>query len=100
MLESLKADLKSAETVVNEILFYAQLGVNNIFLLVNSMKRHDPSLPLEKRVGLALAEVGPSITLTSLTEFLVFSMGVFSSAPACQVLSGFTGKLSSWSSCF
>jgi Niemann-Pick C1 protein len=56
------------------------------------MKRHDPSLPLEKRVGLALAEVGPSITLTSLTEFLVCSIGVFSSAPACQVLSGFTGK--------
>ncbi|KAG0607633.1 hypothetical protein M758_8G044300 [Ceratodon purpureus] len=65
------------------------LGVNNMFLLVNAMKRHDPSLPLEKRVGLALAEVGPSITLTSLTEFVVFSMGVFSSAPACQVLSGF-----------
>lgn len=71
-----------------------QIGVNNTFLLVNSMKCQDSSLPLEKRVGLALAEVGPSITLASLTEFVVFSMGVFSSAPACQVLSAFIGMAS------
>ena len=100
ILKSSKADCKSAETVFNDVLFCDQLGVNNIFLLVNSMKRCDITFPLEKRVGLALAEVGPSITLTSLTEFLVFSMGIFSSAPACQFLSGFTGKLSLWSSCF
>lgn len=68
--------------------------MNNIFLLVNSMKRHDSSVPLEKRVGLALAEVGPSITLASLTEIVVFSIGVFTSAPACQVLSGFLGETS------
>lgn len=84
-----------------QTLVFVQIGVNNMFLLVNSMKSQDLSLPLEKRVGLALAEVGPSITLASLTEFVVFSMGVFSSAPTCQVLSGFLGKSRAWlSSCY
>jgi len=93
VLQLYQVRLKSCRIEIIKFSVCVQIGVNSLFLLVNSVKYQDSSLPLEKRVGLALAEVGPSITLASLTEFVVFSVGVFSSAPACQVLSGFLGKI-------
>lgn len=62
-------------------------------ILVNALKRQDPRLTLEVRVGLALAEVGPSITLASLTEVFAFSIGALAPTPACKEFSLFAGKL-------
>jgi Niemann-Pick C1 protein len=42
-------------------------------------------------MGLALAEVGPSITLASLAEVIAFAVGTFTPMPACQVFSMFAG---------
>lgn len=72
-------------------LFYWQVGVDNMCILVNALKRQDLSLQLESRVGLALAEVGPSITLASLAEVLAFAVGSFTPMPACRVFSLFAG---------
>jgi Niemann-Pick C1 protein len=60
-------------------------------ILVNALKRQDPNLLLEGRMGLALAEVGPSITLASLAEVTAFAVGTFTPMPACQVFSMFAG---------
>ncbi|KAF3672036.1 hypothetical protein FXO38_06311 [Capsicum annuum] len=48
-------------------------------------------LPLEGRVSNAFVEVGPSITLASLSEVLAFAVGSFIPMPACRVFSMFAG---------
>jgi Niemann-Pick C1 protein len=50
-------------------------------------------LPLEGRISNALVEVGPSITLASLSEVLAFAVGSFIPMPACRVFSMFAGQI-------
>ncbi|GLJ40089.1 hypothetical protein SUGI_0820940 [Cryptomeria japonica] len=65
------------------------VGVDNMCILVHALKRQSIELPLEERVGNALSEVGPSITLASLSEVLAFAVGSFIPMPACRVFSMF-----------
>ena len=65
--------------------------MDNMCILVNALKRQDLNLNVEARVGLALAEVGPSITLASMAEVLAFAVGSFTPMPACRVFSLFAG---------
>ncbi|XP_071698001.1 uncharacterized protein [Rutidosis leptorrhynchoides] len=65
------------------------VGVDNMCILVHAVKRQQAQLPLEDRISNALAEVGPSITLASLSEFLAFAVGSFIPMPACRVFSMF-----------
>lgn len=82
--------VKSTLIIVEVIPFLVlAVGVDNMCILVNALKRQDPNLHLEGRVGLALAEVGPSITLASLAEVLAFAVGSFTPMPACKVFSLF-----------
>lgn len=61
-------------------------------ILVNAVKRQTLELPLEGRISNALVEVGPSITLASLSEVLAFAVGSFIPMPACRVFSMFAGQ--------
>lgn len=63
-------------------------------ILVHAAKRQKLELPLEGRISNALVEVGPSITLASLSEVLAFAVGTFIPMPACRVFSMFAGKFS------
>lgn len=65
------------------------VGVDNMCIIVHAVKRQDAHLSAELRVGDALAEVGPSITLASLAETLAFAVGIFTPMPACRVFSMF-----------
>ncbi|PPR81579.1 hypothetical protein GOBAR_AA39135 [Gossypium barbadense] len=65
------------------------VGVDNMCILVHSVKRQPLDLPLEGRISNALVEVGPSITLASLSEVFVFAVGSFIPMPACRVFSMF-----------
>ncbi|XP_052202284.1 uncharacterized protein LOC127808022 [Diospyros lotus] len=65
------------------------VGVDNMCILVHAVKRQPLSLPLEGRISNALVEVGPSITLASLSEVLAFAVGSFIPVPACRVFSMF-----------
>ncbi|CAH1435314.1 unnamed protein product [Lactuca virosa] len=65
------------------------VGVDNMCILVHAVKRQQVELPLEGRISNALAEVGPSITLASLSEILAFAVGSFIPMPACRVFSMF-----------
>ncbi|MCI09828.1 Niemann-Pick C1 protein, partial [Trifolium medium] len=58
-------------------------------ILVHAVKRQELELPLERRISNALVEVGPSITLASLSEVIAFAAGSFISMPACRVFSMF-----------
>ncbi|KAJ4829723.1 hypothetical protein Tsubulata_020732 [Turnera subulata] len=65
------------------------VGVDNMCILVHAVKRQSIELPLEDRISNALVEVGPSITLASLSEILAFAVGSFIPMPACRVFSMF-----------
>ncbi|KAK7299788.1 hypothetical protein RJT34_10616 [Clitoria ternatea] len=63
------------------------VGVDNMCIIVDAVKRQPPGLPIEERISNAMGEVGPSITLASLSEILAFAVGSFVSMPACRVFS-------------
>uniref|UniRef100_A0A2P2MG79 Niemann-Pick C1 protein-like n=1 Tax=Rhizophora mucronata TaxID=61149 RepID=A0A2P2MG79_RHIMU len=65
------------------------VGVDNMCILVHAVKRQPLELALEGRISNALVEVGPSITLASLSEVLAFAVGSFIPMPACRVFSMF-----------
>ncbi|KAH7664266.1 NPC1-like protein [Dioscorea alata] len=65
------------------------VGVDNMCILVHAVKRKPSDLPLEEKISEALVEVGPSITLASLSEVLAFAVGSFTPMPACRVFSMF-----------
>ncbi|XP_038878641.1 NPC intracellular cholesterol transporter 1-like [Benincasa hispida] len=65
------------------------VGVDNMCILVHAVKRQPYELTLEERISSALVEVGPSITLASLSEILAFAVGAFVPMPACRVFSMF-----------
>ncbi|XP_011332296.2 NPC intracellular cholesterol transporter 1 homolog 1b [Ooceraea biroi] len=60
------------------------VGVDNIFILVQNHQRnprHDgESIP--EHIGKIMAEIGPSMLLTSMSECFCFLIGAFSSMPA------------------
>jgi Niemann-Pick C1 protein len=60
-------------------------------ILVHAVKRQSIELAIEERISNALHEVGPSITLASLSEILAFAVGSFIPMPACRVFSMFAG---------
>ncbi|KAG6508389.1 hypothetical protein ZIOFF_033763 [Zingiber officinale] len=65
------------------------VGVDNMCILVHAINRQPLELLLEERISNALTEVGPSITLASLSEVLAFAVGSFIPMPACRVFSMF-----------
>ncbi|KAK4687526.1 hypothetical protein P7C73_g2603, partial [Tremellales sp. Uapishka_1] len=83
------------------------VGVDNVFILVHELERqnslhgsitpaqaHDddsldgsepqPSLPAEERVARAVARMGPSILLSSVTEVVAFALGALVPMPAVR----------------
>ena len=71
---------------------FGQVGVDNMCIIVHAVKRQEMQLSSEMRVGNALAEIGPSITLASLAESLAFAVGIMTPMPACRVFSMFAGS--------
>lgn len=62
------------------------VGVDNIFMLVHTFNRLDQSdfVHPADAIGEALAQVGPSILLTSLSECCCFGIGSISDMPAVR----------------
>ncbi|GBG66859.1 hypothetical protein CBR_g70736 [Chara braunii] len=82
--------VKSTLIIVEVIPFLVlAVGVDNMCILVHTMKRQGQSLPVDLRAGNALAEAGPSITLASMAETIAFLVGVLTPMPACRVFSLF-----------
>ncbi|CAH8284969.1 unnamed protein product [Eruca vesicaria subsp. sativa] len=82
--------MKSTLIIMEVIPFLVlAVGVDNMCILVHSVKRQEQELALETRVSNALMEVGPSITLASLAEILAFAVGAYIKMPAVRVFSLF-----------
>ncbi|KAF8013214.1 hypothetical protein BT93_I1169 [Corymbia citriodora subsp. variegata] len=82
--------IKSTLIIMEVIPFLVlAVGVDNMCILVHAVKRQPSDMSLEDRISSALVEVGPSITLASLSEVLAFAVGAFIPMPACRVFSMF-----------
>jgi Niemann-Pick C1 protein len=75
-----------ATLIISEVIPFLVLaiGVDNIFILVNAYERSDPELPIQVRIAESLSDVGPSITLASLSECFAFLLGALTKMPAVQ----------------
>ena len=51
------------------------VGVDDMFILVDSFNRASRFKDLPRQAGAALGEIGPSILFTSVTDFLAFVIG-------------------------
>ncbi|CEM02499.1 unnamed protein product [Vitrella brassicaformis CCMP3155] len=60
------------------------IGVDDIFIVMNSFHEQDPDHEPRERVSLAMKECGPSITMTTLTSFVAFAAGAGSSFPVVK----------------
>jgi hypothetical protein len=60
------------------------VGVDNMFVLAHALQKQHAALPLATRMGLALATVGPSITLAASCEVAAFGLGALTSMPAVR----------------
>ncbi|GER50439.1 Niemann-Pick C1 protein [Striga asiatica] len=82
--------IKSTLIIMEVIPFLVlAVGVDNMCILVHAVKRQQVELPIEGRISNALVEVGPSMTLASLSEVLAFAVGSFIPMPAIRVFSMF-----------
>ncbi|KAJ4827497.1 hypothetical protein Tsubulata_027977, partial [Turnera subulata] len=81
-------------SVLGSVGFFSAVGVKSTLIIMEVipflvLARQPLELPLEGRISNALVEVGPSITLASLSEVLAFAVGSFIPMPACRVFSMF-----------
>ncbi|XP_063706480.1 NPC intracellular cholesterol transporter 1 homolog 1b-like [Culicoides brevitarsis] len=67
------------------------VGVDNIFILVQTFNRLDKETfkDIPTGLGVALGEVGPSLLLTAATECFCFSIGSLSNMPAVKTFAYF-----------
>ncbi|XP_067119689.1 patched domain-containing protein 3-like [Centruroides vittatus] len=61
------------------------IGVDDSFVLIAAWRRSNPKLSVESRMGESYSEAAVSITLTSVTNFLSFSIGLSTSFPIVQI---------------
>lgn len=63
------------------------VGIDNMFIIVHSVDRQDSSLSIPERIANALSHVGASITMTTLTDLVAFSVSTCTDFPAIKYFS-------------
>ncbi|KAF7639517.1 SSD domain-containing protein [Meloidogyne graminicola] len=63
----------------------AGVGVDDAFIMLQSWKQHKNINCLKQRLSKVLVHIGPSITITSLTNTIAFGIGYFTPAPTMSL---------------
>ena len=58
-----------------------------MFIIVHSVDRQDPGSSIPERIAKALSHVGASITMTTLTDLVAFSVSTVTDFPAIRYFS-------------
>eukprot|EP01027_Heterolobosea_sp_BB2_P010363 GEZU01015213.1.p1 GENE.GEZU01015213.1~~GEZU01015213.1.p1 ORF type:complete len:937 (+),score=186.59 GEZU01015213.1:272-3082(+) len=82
-----------ATLIISEVIPFLILaiGVDNMFIMANTLQATDPKLPVHIRMGQTMAKVGSSMALASLSEFLAFILGSLTKMPAVQAFCLYAG---------
>ncbi len=78
-----------ATLVISEVIPFLVLaiGVDNIFILVETFQSLNPRLAVEERLSITLRRVGTSIALAAVSETFAFLLGVLTRMPAVVAFS-------------
>jgi len=78
-----------ATLVISEVIPFLVLaiGVDNIFILVETFQSLNPRLSVEERLSITLKRVGTSIALAAVSETFAFLLGVLTRMPAVVAFS-------------
>ncbi|VDM52437.1 unnamed protein product [Angiostrongylus costaricensis] len=58
------------------------IGVDDVFIFIHAFHKTNDKHPVRERIAETLADAGPSISITSLTNLLSFSIGISTNTPA------------------
>uniref|UniRef100_A0A915M0I4 SSD domain-containing protein n=1 Tax=Meloidogyne javanica TaxID=6303 RepID=A0A915M0I4_MELJA len=61
------------------------IGVDDVFIFLHCWENTDPQKALRERIADMLGSAGPSITITSLTNWLSFTIGIATPTPAIRM---------------
>lgn len=61
------------------------IGVDDACIFLHAWQIADSQKSARDKLGYAMAEAGPAMTITSLTNLISFTVGMFSSTPAIRV---------------
>uniref|UniRef100_A0AC35TW28 SSD domain-containing protein n=1 Tax=Rhabditophanes sp. KR3021 TaxID=114890 RepID=A0AC35TW28_9BILA len=67
------------------------VGIDNMFLMMASIRRSPRHLPTSERIGDCLSDAAISMFITSLTDALSFGVGCITTIPAVQIFCVYTG---------
>ncbi|CAM9765761.1 unnamed protein product, partial [Scytosiphon promiscuus] len=67
------------------------IGVDDMIVIVSSFDHTNETLPVERRIALAMKRCGVSITYTSMTNFFAFMLGSATSLPAVEYFCLYAG---------
>ncbi|XP_071965832.1 patched domain-containing protein 3-like [Antedon mediterranea] len=67
------------------------IGVDNMFLMIASWRQCKQNLSLEDRMGRTFSEAAVSITITTLTDLLVFAIGASTKIPSVRMFCAYAG---------
>ncbi|RWS25477.1 patched domain-containing protein 3-like protein [Leptotrombidium deliense] len=66
------------------------VGMDDAFVLLAAWRRTDPSLSVPERLGATYSEAAVSITITSITNFISFMIGVVTPFPSVRIFCLYT----------
>ncbi|XP_033120937.1 patched domain-containing protein 3-like [Anneissia japonica] len=67
------------------------IGVDNMFLMIASWRQCKQNLCLEERMGRTFSEAAVSISITTLTDLLVFAIGASTKIPSVRMFCAYAG---------
>jgi len=76
--------MKFQAIVVAALFLVLSVGVDDVFIIMRAWDRSDPSLSIPERTAFTLEDAGPSITISSLTNIMSFTIGATSDTPAVR----------------
>ncbi|KAK6033296.1 hypothetical protein OSTOST_00489, partial [Ostertagia ostertagi] len=75
--------------IISAVLYHLSIqGVDDAYLMMHSWMRisnEDPTMTKRERIAHILVDAGPSMAITSLTNFLAFLVGFYTPTPEIQV---------------
>jgi hypothetical protein len=69
------------------------VGINDMFIIYAAFSHTKESKSTEERISEALRKSGTSVTITSVTDFIAFLIGLTSDFKSVQIFCVYTGKL-------